>query len=267
MLDQAGIQIAQGNSIACERIVGVNDNMTKSHFHSYFELYYLEHGERYHMMNDDLYCIQSGEFILFAPYVMHHSYGEENVTFKRILVYFTPDQIKDQNILTALMQKSGAFKTDHRTSQAVHDLMDHILKEQTTPNLYSEEYMQSLLDQLIIEILRLDQQPAIPESNNRIGNVLNYIHEHYNDEISLEQLAQLSYISSYYLCREFKRVTNRTIVQYINTTRIMNAQRMIMETNRNFTEISQLTGFSSVTHFNRVFKQITGTTPSAYRHG
>lgn len=40
MIDQAGIMMAQGYSIASERIAGVNDNMAKSHYHDYFELYY-----------------------------------------------------------------------------------------------------------------------------------------------------------------------------------------------------------------------------------
>ena len=52
MIDQAGIMMAQGRSIAGERIQGVNDNMSKSHYHDYFELYYLEEGERFHIIQD-----------------------------------------------------------------------------------------------------------------------------------------------------------------------------------------------------------------------
>ena len=78
-------------------------------------------------------------------------------------------------------------------------------------------------------------------------------------------MAQQFYISSWYLCREFKRYTNSTLVNYINVTRIMNAQRSFMETDKNVTQISQEVGFSSLTHFNRVFKAVTGTTPSEYK--
>ena len=42
MIDQAGIRMAQGCTFACERISGVNDNMIKSHYHNYYELYLLE---------------------------------------------------------------------------------------------------------------------------------------------------------------------------------------------------------------------------------
>ena len=46
MLDNAGIKMAQGEKISCEQIDGVNDNMSEPHFHDFFELYYLESGER-----------------------------------------------------------------------------------------------------------------------------------------------------------------------------------------------------------------------------
>lgn len=67
LIDQAGIMMAQGRSIAGERIQGVNDNMSKSHYHDYFELYYLEEGERFHIIQDRLYCIHPGEFLIFSP--------------------------------------------------------------------------------------------------------------------------------------------------------------------------------------------------------
>ena len=88
---------------------------------------------------------------------------------------------------------------------------------------------------------------------------------HYHEDILLEEIAKTFFISPYHLCREFKRYTNSTVVQYVNITRIMNAQRKFMETDKNITEISKETGFSNITHFNRVFKAVTGMTPSGYR--
>ena len=64
MIDQAGIMMAQGALIASERIIGVNDNMAQSHYHEYFELYYLETGERFHMVQDRCYKMTAGEFII-----------------------------------------------------------------------------------------------------------------------------------------------------------------------------------------------------------
>ena len=54
----------------------------------YYEIYYLEAGERFHMVEDQLYKMEAGEFMIFPPYVMHHSYGEENMPFKKYCCIF-----------------------------------------------------------------------------------------------------------------------------------------------------------------------------------
>lgn len=265
MLDQAGIHIAQGRTIACERITGVNDNMKKSHFHDYYELYYLEVGERYHVLNDELYLLHANELILFAPHVMHHSYGDEDVPFTRTLTYFVPEEIDNPLLAELLPSKTGAYKLDSKHIKLIHPLLKHMLLEQSTYNAFSEEYIHNLLNLLLIEIVRLNNKVAKSEKSNRIMKVVSYIHEHYNDNLTVELLATKAYLSPYYLCREFKKFSNSTIVQYINTTRIMNAQREILETDKSYTQISADTGFANVTHFNRVFKQILRMSPSEYK--
>lgn len=265
MIDQAGIRMAQGSSIASERIQGVNDNMSKSHYHDYFEIYYLEQGERYHMIQDQLYCLHPGEFILFSPYVMHHSYGSEDVPFKRLLVYFRPETVNSPELCGALEQGTGVYKPDLKIRQKIHGMSEELLKELEHPMAFSKDYVHSLLNLMLLTIIRQTQAQAKPEKQNRIGNVISYIHNHYQEDMNLDQLSQLFYVSPYYLCREFKRCTNSTIVQYINVTRIMNAQRKFMETDKNITEISKETGFSNITHFNRVFKNVLGITPSEYK--
>ena len=109
MIDQAGIMMAQGLGTASERIQGVNDNMSQSHYHEYFEIYYLEAGERFHMVEDQLYHMEQGEFMIFPPYVMHHSYGEKNVPFKRLVLYFTPEEVLWPSILTELKEEIGCL--------------------------------------------------------------------------------------------------------------------------------------------------------------
>lgn len=139
MIDQAGILMAQGSGIACERIQGVNDNMSQSHYHEYYEIYYLEAGERFHMVEDKLYKMEAGEFIIFPPYVMHHSYGAENMPFKRVLLYFSQEEILWPSILSELREEGGIYKVGIRERQEIHRAMELILKEQKNPGAYHEE--------------------------------------------------------------------------------------------------------------------------------
>lgn len=251
-----------GKLIAAERIEGMNDNMVKSHYHEYFELYYLEYGKRIHMVEENLYHMESGEFVIFPPYIVHHSYGDNDVSFKRLLLYFRPDAVMIPDLLELLCTTAGIYRLNSKESQLFHTTLKNILNEQNQNDLYAEDDMKLLLNHLLIQIIRHNGETVKPEKESRITNIIHYIHQHYAENISLDELASIFYISPYYLCREFKRYTNSTIIQYINSIRIIQSQRMLMETDKNITEISSIVGFSNITHFERVFKSVTGISPS-----
>ena len=267
MLDQAGIRMAQGAEIACERISGVNDNMYQPHYHNYYELYYLEEGGRYQRSGNDLYLLQPGDFMLFSPYCMHYSYGDLDMRFRRIILYFQREEIDSPELIRILDEGSGVFRPDAREGQTIHRALLELLKEQNGESPFTRECRHSLLNFLLYHLAREKRMmnPVKTEQNKRIAQIMGYIHTHYNDPITLESLAEQFYVSTFYLCREFRSYTHSTVIQYINVTRIMNAQRMLMETDKNITEVGRETGFSNLTHFNRVFKQVTGMTPSGFR--
>jgi len=265
MLDRAGILIEQGAPIACERVEGVNDNMSKSHYHRYFEIYFLENGTREHIMNNEIYQTNAGDFMLFAPYIMHHSYSKEGVAFRRIVLYFCGDSINAVVLKEMLKNGSGFYQPTSKVANTVHTYLADLLREQNESGVLHDITMNTLLNALLITIMKSVTVSKKPEMKTRIAKIIDYIEQNYMKEIHLQDLSSLFYISDYYLCHEFKKYTNRTIVQYINATRILNAQRQIMETSHSFTTIAADTGFSSLTHFNRTFKAVVGMSPSAFR--
>lgn len=265
MIDHASIAMSLGKAIASEYAQGMNDNMSYSHFHDFFELYFLEAGERYHMIRDKLYLLKAGEFVLFPPRVMHHSYGADNVFFKRILLYFQPEQVSSRRMLEHFSGEALICSVDSSTRFGIHRMMETLFEEQENGGLCSEEYMQTTLNLLLLTIMRKAQPVETIKEKNIMADVIQYLYDHYAEDITIENLSQAFYLSPYYLCRKFKETTGSTIIRYLNTTRILNAQRMMLETGKNFTQISKETGFSNLTHFNRVFKSVTGMTPSENR--
>ena len=67
MIDVAQNLMSLGESIAAAHTASVNDNMTRSHYHDYYELYFLDNGERYHYIDDKLYKTEAGDCIIFPP--------------------------------------------------------------------------------------------------------------------------------------------------------------------------------------------------------
>lgn len=92
-----------------------------------------------------------------------------------------------------------------------------------------------------------------------------YISKNIYNSIRMEALADALGYTRTYLCHQFKKQTGLTLTQYILQEKIMEAQRMLEFTDKNLTEIAALFSFSSQSHFQTVFKRITGETPMSYR--
>ena len=91
-----------------------------------------------------------------------------------------------------------------------------------------------------------------------------YLHEHYNQRITLEMLAAGQNISISQLKRIFKEHTGDSVITYLTALRIKEAKRMIQEGNLNFTQIAQTLHYSTIHHFSRQFKEKFGITPTEY---
>jgi AraC-like DNA-binding protein len=94
--------------------------------------------------------------------------------------------------------------------------------------------------------------------------VIEYIHKNYNKRISLDEIAKISGYSKYHFCRIFKKLSENTVIDYVNAIRIEKAKQLLKNSTLTIMEISYEVGFSHISHFNRNFKRIVGVTPSAY---
>ena len=83
--------------------------------------------------------------------------------------------------------------------------------------------------------------------------------------LSLPQMAKILNVSTFYFCKKFKKATGLTFTDYLSRTRIERAKNLLLNPNVRISEVGYEAGFTSITHFNRVFKRITGHSPSAYR--
>lgn len=265
MEDKALQIIKKGKLIACDKITGVNDNMQDTHYHDFYEFYFLEKGQRYIFINDKIHLITPDQLVFFEPYVLHRSYGDDDIEFTRILIYFDKKIIRNHKLLDSLKGLSGVYEFDVKTTALIRDSFYALKDNQSQDNLFNEDYSTSLLEILIISFIRNKDSLRPNLLGNKMSSILQYIINNYHENISLAYLADKFYISQYHLCREFKRHANITLIQYINKTRISNAQKLLYDKTRSIISIAHDVGFANVTHFNRVFKQLTNQTPSQFR--
>ena len=92
-----------------------------------------------------------------------------------------------------------------------------------------------------------------------------FIEEHCTDAISLSKVAKAVGINPTHLSEKFKQVTGVKFVDYIARTRFEKARRLLENVDLRVSEIAFAVGFQSLSQFNRVFKKLSGKSPTAYR--
>ena len=98
-------------------------------------------------------------------------------------------------------------------------------------------------------------------------NIERYIREHYSTEISMQSVARAMNYSDAYFCKLFKQCFKVNFSAWLNEYRIDRAREMLQNTRLSDREVSTACGYSDANYFARVFKRVTGKTPSEYRNG
>jgi len=106
--------------------------------------------------------------------------------------------------------------------------------------------------------------PPTDQESERINNVINYILQHYKEDIELGTIAEIANYSKAAFCRFFKQRTRKTFTQFLNEVRIAQACKLLRNTDLNISQVCFESGYNNVSNFNRQFKRITETTPKDY---
>jgi AraC-like DNA-binding protein len=98
----------------------------------------------------------------------------------------------------------------------------------------------------------------------RINTVMNFVMTNYSEDIKISKIAKLISLTEASFCRYFKSKTHKTFSQFLNEVRILNACKLLVDSNMTITQICYNTGYNNISHFNRQFKLITGLTAKEY---
>ena len=102
-------------------------------------------------------------------------------------------------------------------------------------------------------------------TTDKIKIILNYINEHFAEDISINTLATLCDYSEYHFMRFFKKHIGLTCIQYINNLRLEKASILLTSSNMPITNISLDVGFDNLSYFNKLFKRKYKLTPKEFR--
>lgn len=101
--------------------------------------------------------------------------------------------------------------------------------------------------------------------DRRLRRSIEFMHDNFDRELALGEIAEAAYLSEFHFARLFKRITGVTPHAYLAGLRVEHARRMLATTDRSIAEIGAAVGYQSASHFGKVFRQATGFTPTEYR--
>lgn len=251
--------------------------MQHSHFHNYYEIYFLVDGKRRYFINHTLYDVLPNDIMLINKGDIHQTMpASDEQKFVRYLVTFS-DQFLDG--LGPEFDKEFLLSIFNNKKAHIHEAMQNSFQmllrrlesKVNAPDIYSQYMAKINLLEILVSINKIIDNNVSPLMDNltvyedRIQDVCRYICNYYNHPISLNQMAKIAYMSPTYFSKKFKRVTGIGFNEYLNNVRIKMASSMLIETKSSITEIATFCGYQDSNYFGDVFKKIVGVSPNKFR--
>jgi AraC-like DNA-binding protein len=246
------------------------------HYHPEYELVYVEAINGIRNVGQHISGFMESDLVLIGPNVPHlnFDYGIET-DYHQIVV-----QLKE-NFLGEAFKETPEFLAIHHLFQKAYLGLSF---GGNTKKVVAEKllYMQELshFEQIIklLEVFQIlatsnevtelnDQDTSIKlffDDKIRMGAVYSYIHSNYNDKPDVNAVAASVHLSTAAFCRYFKKQTKMTFTDFVNQYRITQAKTLLLK-DVSVSEACYEVGFQSLSHFNKLFKKVTGINPSVFK--
>ncbi|WP_232436909.1 helix-turn-helix transcriptional regulator [Paenibacillus senegalimassiliensis] len=253
--------------------------MATDHYHREYELYYLFSGQRNYFIKEDVYQVQSGDLVFIDSHAVHKTSDSGAPHHERIVLYFSPSYFDDLTteerdlLLSPFLLEFPLLRLNYQEQQQIEGLLGTLLTELNEQQPGYRLRITQLAGELLLYTARsLLKRESLPRQESssvqrKISEIVRYINLHFAEPLELEELSLRFYISKSYLSRMFKQVTGFGFAEYVNLTRVKEAERLLRETDYSITHVSELSGFDNFSHFGKMFKRLTGVTPREYRRG
>lgn len=251
--------------------------MSSSHFHDYYEIYYLLEGKRRYFINHSLYDVSPHDIILVNKGDIHQTQScSSDDKHVRYLITFSDSLLNglgsefDKDFLMKIFENKKIHVPE--SMQNAFNMLLHKAETKIKQQDPCSQYIAKLnFLELLVDMNKFSTKNSYPLMDdltvyeNSIQEVCRYICNYYNKPISLDQMAKIAYMSPTYFSKKFKRVTGFGFNEYLNNVRIKMATNLLMETQLSITEIATFCGYQDSNYFGDVFKKIIGISPNKYR--
>ena len=256
----------------------------ENHLHYFIEVIYMYEGSIAVICNDKRYELKCGDMIFMPPLATHAIYrlSEENCRYA--VIKFSADRIRLHGDylpgISSLFQDPSLSKNlpifFPEGSLKDYDAGKFCVKciEELAEKKYGyDSILYSAISEYLVTLLRYWHEAGYDESlkpfdNSKeytIHNIILYIGEHLDENISVSDLAEMCHMSYSYFAKTFHKLYGQSCKEYMEFLRLSKAENLLLFTDYDLNYISEETGFADCSHFIRVFKKKYEMTPKRFR--
>lgn len=249
-----------------------HDMHPESHFHEYYEIFISLCNEGKLFVKEKGYSLKFGMVFFLSPLEIHRCFCHGNKNYDRYVIHFTQEFL--QSISTERTDLVSFFNALPLALQMQSDEIAQTLEQlsrltQEVGDGFAADVERHIdFSKFLLTMARVAEQKEgiqIPtvKSDRRINDVLQYIHENYNQDITIDNIAETFFISKSRLSQIFKDATGFSVGNYIVTYRIKRACALLRH-GVSVQEAGEQVGFHNSTHFIKMFKKHTGYSPGKF---
>lgn len=230
------------------------------------------------------YILEKGDILIVNSGVPHAL--EAPPTGERIILQFDPALLYSlKEMETLLLLFPSVFYITQNNEPELYPLvkakMEEIIREYDEQQPFAGALVYASLIEMFAGMGRVIRERSIEDTEMRdvrrskhdrqweyqevAMKACNYINQHYQEKLTLEETAKMVGFSKYHFTRVFKKYMNMTFYEYLNKKRVKCAEGLLYSTEMSITDVAFNSGFSSMSSFDRTFKALNKCSPSEFR--
>ncbi|TMM57511.1 AraC family transcriptional regulator [Maribacter algarum] len=258
------------------QVDGVKGFYNKLHQHNEIQLSQIVKGFGKLVIGDSVHQFQSGDIFAIGSNCPHLFKTEEKQGHVQMIsLFFTPDTFgKEFFTIPDLSEIKPFFDLVREGFQVLskkHDIGEIFLDipkvSKTTRVVLFIELLQHLVNAEKSSLTSFTYPKEIGNlAGNRMQIVFDYVLHHFHEQVKLDEVSSLVHMTPNAFCKFFKQRTDKTFFQFLIELRIEHSSQLLRnQTDLSIAEISERSGFKSISNFNRKFKASKGVVPSQYK--
>ena len=248
------------------------------HNHDHLEMAFVLSGEGRYRFDEGIFPVKEGDLLIIAPGVKHQAIACPEVETPATEFFVGAYGVKIDGVPENTLPVPDGGHIIHTTGelrQKLFKICSSMESEKAVPRPGRYFMMKSYLMQIILLVVRDQCEPVQKpvgyafESVNKkyvVEQMVNYFEDHYNEKISLDQIAENMYLSPFYISKIFKSETGDTPIRHLINIRLEKAKELLERGYEgNIQEIAASVGYDDAYHFSKLFKKHYGISPSQAR--